>query len=171
MNIYEKLTAIQVNLKAPKSQENKFGGYKYRSCEDILEALKPKLEENKVSMFITDSIEQVGNRIYIKATITLVNIEKPEEIITTTAFAREEESKKGLDSSQLTGATSSYARKYALNALFAIDDTKDSDDDKGQKYYCEKCNVEIPIEVARYSYKYFNKHKYCTACQAKLKNK
>lgn len=163
MNIYEKLTAIQVNLKAPKSQENKFGGYKYRSCEDILEALKPKLEENKVSMFITDSIEQVGNRIYIKATITLVNIEKPDEIITTTAFAREEESKKGMDSSQLTGATSSYARKYALNGLFAIDDTKDADDDKGQKYYCEKCNTQISRDVAVDSWKK-TKHKLCPKC-------
>lgn len=163
MNIYEKLTSIQVNLKAPKCQENKFGGYKYRSCEDILEALKPKLQENKVTMFITDSIEQVGNRVYIKATITLVNIEKPEETIVTTAFAREEESKKGMDNSQLTGASSSYARKYALNAMFAIDDTKDPDNDKAQTYYCEKCNIQISRDMAVTSWKKA-KRKLCSQC-------
>lgn len=169
MNIYEKLTAIQVKLKAPKGQESKFGGYKYRSCEDILESLKPILEEFKATMFITDTVELIGTRFYIKATATLINMETPEEKIQSTAYAREEESKKGMDSSQLTGATSSYARKYALNALFAIDDTKDADDDKGEKHYCEKCNVEIPVEVARESYKYFNRHKYCTRCQGQIK--
>lgn len=127
MNIYEKLINIQAKLKAPKSQYNSFGKYYYRNCEDILEALKPLLNEFKVAMWIEDTLESVNNRIYIKATVTLVNIEKPDEIIKNTALAREEEVKKGMDGSQITGASSSYARKYALNGMFAIDDTKDAD--------------------------------------------
>ena len=142
MNIYEKLLKAQVELKAPKGQYNSFGKYKYRSCEDILEALKPVLDKLKLTLFISDEIVEVGGsykvskkdetvesegRKYIKATITLVNIEKPDEIIKTSALAREEETKKGMDGSQITGASSSYARKYALNGMFMIDDTKDSD--------------------------------------------
>lgn len=121
----KELIAIQAKLNAPKSQYNKFGGYNYRSCEDILAAVKPLLEENQCTLTISDDIHMIGNRIYVKATCTLKN-SKGEEV-TTTAFAREEESKKGMDGSQATGASSSYARKYALNGLFAIDDTKDSD--------------------------------------------
>ena len=121
----KELINIQKNLKAPKGQLNKFGNYKYRSCEDILEALKPLLYENKCTLIINDDIVSVGNRVYVKATVILKN-ESGEEI-STTAFAREEETKKGLDSSQITGSTSSYARKYALNGMFCIDDTKDSD--------------------------------------------
>jgi len=142
MNIYEKLLKAQVELKAPKGQYNSFGKYKYRSCEDILEALKPVLDKLKLTLFISDEIVEVGGsyktskkdetvesegRKYVKATITLVNIEKPDEIIKTSALAREEETKKGMDGSQITGASSSYARKYALNGMFMIDDTKDSD--------------------------------------------
>lgn len=142
MNIYEKLLKAQVELKAPKGQYNSFGKYKYRSCEDILEALKPVLDKLKLALFISDEIVEVGGsyklekkdetvetvgRKYVKATITLVNIEKPDEIIKTSALAREEETKKGMDGSQITGASSSYARKYALNGMFMIDDTKDSD--------------------------------------------
>ena len=126
MNIYEKLLNIQTELKAPKNQFNKFGGFKYRSCEDILEALKPVLSKYKLAMIITDDIITVNNRNYVKATVKLFNTEK-EEFIENSAIAREEESKKGMDGSQITGASSSYARKYALNGLFAIDDTKDSD--------------------------------------------
>lgn len=142
MNIYEKLLKAQVELKAPKGQYNSFGKYKYRSCEDILEALKLVLDKLKLTLFISDEIVEVGGsykvskkdeivesegRKYVKATITLVNIEKPDEIIKTSALAREEETKKGMDGSQITGASSSYARKYALNGMFMIDDTKDSD--------------------------------------------
>ena len=127
MNIYEKLLKAQVELKAPKGQYNSFGKYKYRSCEDILEALKPVLDRFKLTLFIKDDVIEVNTRNYVKTTITLVNIEKPDEIIETSALAREEETKKGMDGSQITGASSSYARKYALNGMFMIDDTKDSD--------------------------------------------
>ena len=127
MNIYEKLLKAQVELKAPKGQYNSFGKYKYRSCEDILEALKPVLDKLKLTLFIKDDVIEVNTRNYVKATIVLVNTEKPDEIIETSALAREEETKKGMDGSQITGASSSYARKYALNGMFMIDDTKDSD--------------------------------------------
>lgn len=123
-NIDERLIHIQGELKAPKSQENKFGGYKYRSCEDILEAVKPLLKKEKVTLTISDDIVEVGGRVYVKATATLSD---GEETISTSAFAREAETKKGMDDSQNTGSASSYARKYALNGLFAIDDTKDAD--------------------------------------------
>ena len=131
MNIYEKLLVIQSKLKAPKSQRNAFGNYNYRNCEDILEAVKPLLVEVKATLTITDELVMVGERYYVKATATLIDVESNEQycnkIIHNTAFAREEETKKGMDASQITGASSSYARKYALNGLLAIDDTKDSD--------------------------------------------
>lgn len=127
MNIYEKLIKAQIELKAPKGQYNGFGKYKYRSCEDILEALKPVLEKLKLVLFIKDEVIEVNTRFYIKAIITLVNIEKTDEIIETSALAREQEEKRGYDASQITGSSSSYARKYALNGLFAVDDTKDND--------------------------------------------
>lgn len=126
MSIYEKLGKIQSQLKAPKNQYNAFGKYSYRSCEDILEALKPLLAETKTILTIADDIVQITDRYYIKATATLVDIETGEKI-ETSAWAREEENKKGMDASQITGSASSYARKYALNGLFCIDDTKDSD--------------------------------------------
>lgn len=126
MNIYEKLGIIQSKLKAPKGQYNSFGKYKYRSCEDILEAVKPLLAETKTVLSVTDRMEVVGDRIYVRAEAHLNDCEDSGEI-TTVAYAREEESKKGMDSSQVTGAASSYARKYALNGLFCIDDNKDSD--------------------------------------------
>lgn len=121
----KELIAIQSELKAPKSQFNKFGGYKYRKAEDILEAVKPLLNKQKCTLTITDDIVMVGNRIYVKATATIKN--EKGEYETTTGWAREEETKKGMDGSQITGASSSYARKYALNGLFAIDDNADSD--------------------------------------------
>lgn len=120
----ETLSKIQCELKAPKSQFNKFGGYAYRSCEDITEAVKPLLEKYGVALTISDEITQVASRIYVKATATLRG--KDGEI-SVAGFAREAETKKGMDESQITGSTSSYARKYALNGLFAIDDTKDAD--------------------------------------------
>lgn len=121
----KELIAIQSELKAPKSQFNIFGGYKYRKAEDILEAVKPLLNKQKCTLTITDDIVMVGNRIYVKATATIKN--EKGEFETTTGWAREEETKKGMDGSQITGASSSYARKYALNGLFAIDDNADSD--------------------------------------------
>lgn len=127
MNIFEKLLAIQAELKAPKSQYNSFGKYNYRNCEDILEAVKPICTEHKAVCFISDKIVAVDGRHYVEATAMLVDCEKTDDRIIVTASAREEESKRGMDGSQVTGASSSYARKYALNGLFCIDDTKDSD--------------------------------------------
>lgn len=121
----KELITIQSKLKAPKSQFNRFGNYKYRKAEDILEAVKPLLAEQGCTLIITDDIVMVGSRIYVKATATIKNGEGETE--TTTGFAREEDTKKGMDGSQITGASSSYARKYALNGLFAIDDNQDSD--------------------------------------------
>ena len=129
MTIYEKLSAVQTELKAPKGQYNSFGKYKYRSCEDILEAVKPLCAANKAIVMISDNVEQIGDRYYIKTFVTFRDLESDAEIVST-AYAREDESKKGMDGSQVTGATSSYARKYALNGLFCIDDTKDADMDE-----------------------------------------
>lgn len=132
MNIREKLLNIQANLKAPKGQFNNFGGYKYRSCEDILESVKPLLNANKCILTLTDSIEQIGTRYYISAKAILLDTESDEKIVNC-AYAREEEAKKGMDGAQITGTASSYARKYALNGLFCIDDTKDADTDEHAK--------------------------------------
>jgi hypothetical protein len=121
----KELIIIQQDLKAPKTQRNNFGGYNYRSCEDILEAVKPLLAEQSCTLTITDDIVMVGERIYLKATATLTNPDG--KSVSTTAFAREPEQKKGMDESQISGMASSYARKYALNGLFCIDDTKDAD--------------------------------------------
>lgn len=119
------LINIQSKLKAPKNQYNSFGKYKYRNCEDILEALKPLLEANKCVLLLSDKIVEITGRHYVEATATIINSDGKE--LKSTAVAREEETKKGMDASQITGSTSSYARKYALNGLFAIDDTKDAD--------------------------------------------
>ena len=126
MTIFEKLGAVQAALKAPKNQFNKFGGYKYRNCEDILEAVKPLCVANKCMIYLSDEICQTADRLYVKSTAHFCDVETEKELVAT-AFAREEESKKGMDGSQVTGASSSYARKYALNGLLCIDDTKDSD--------------------------------------------
>jgi len=125
-NIRQKLQGIQSSLKAPKGQTNKFGGYRYRSAEDILEALKPLLGEWGCSLVIQDEMVEVGGRVYVKASANLIDNET-ESVLSTSAFAREAEVKKGMDDAQITGSASSYARKYALNGLFAIDDTKDPD--------------------------------------------
>lgn len=119
-----KLTDIQNELKAPKNQYNKFGGYAYRSCEDILEAVKPLCKKHGCEVLMSDDIVLVGDRFYVKATCSFFDGERT---TTTTAFAREELAKKGMDAAQVTGAASSYARKYALNAMFLIDDNKDAD--------------------------------------------
>lgn len=161
--IQEKLKEVQSLLKAPKGQYNSFGKYNYRSCEDILNAVKPLLHERNCILTISDELVNVGERYYIKATVAVCKCDNPEDKISVTSFAREEESKKGMDSSQVTGASSSYARKYALNGLFNIDDTKDSDTTNGmydetkqgsknnynkpkqaeQKVICSKCSKEI----------------------------
>ncbi len=126
MNITEKLSVIQQELIAPKNQYNSFGKYNYRSCEDILEGLKPFIGKLKVAVTVTDDIVVIGDRFYVKATATIRDCES-NETVANTAFARESDDKKGMDASQVTGATSSYARKYALNGLFCIDDVKDAD--------------------------------------------
>jgi len=124
VGVADVLSSIQTELIAPKSQFNDFGKYKYRSCEDILEALKPLLKKYSACVTMSDNIVLIGTRVYVeaRATLTVGNAS-----VTVTAFAREAETKKGMDEAQITGAASSYARKYALNGLFSIDDTKDSD--------------------------------------------
>ena len=126
-NLKEKLMSVQSDLKAPKGQYNSFGKYKYRSCEDVLEALKPLLKKNGLILTISDDIKMIGERYYIQANVCLTDVETGDNMHTF-AYAREEESKKGMDGSQVTGASSSYARKYALNGMFCIDDNKDFDD-------------------------------------------
>ena len=123
-NIVEKLSAIQVELKAPKSNYNSFGKYNYRSCEDILEGVKPLLDKYRVALTLNDEIVLIGDRFYVKATATLYD---GEQSLSATAYAREGNEQRGMSEAQLTGSTSSYARKYALNGLFSIDDTKDAD--------------------------------------------
>jgi len=133
------LSKIQTELKAPKNQRNSFGNYNYRSCEDILEGLKEPLKKYECSVTLTDDIVIVGDRIYVKSTATLFGVVKGlageclENIAEATAFAREPDSQKGMSAGQVTGSTSSYARKYALNGLFAIDDSKDSDTNEHQE--------------------------------------
>lgn len=126
MNTLEKLAAVQAELKAPKGQFNSFGKYRYRSCEDILEAVKPILKAHGLALVLKDDVRQIGERYYVTATAAVIDPETGERV-EATASAREEAEKKGMDASQITGAASSYARKYALNGLFAIDDTKDAD--------------------------------------------
>lgn len=129
MSVYNKLQKIQSELKAPKNQKNTFGGYKYRNLEDICEAVKPLLNKYNCSLVLSDDVVMIGERIYLKATATLIDSETGEKA-GNNGFAREDVAKKGMDLSQLTGACSSYARKYALNGLFCIDDTKDADADE-----------------------------------------
>jgi hypothetical protein len=169
MNIFEKLLAIQQELKAPKGQYNSFGKYNYRSCEDILEAVKPICAKYNTVLTVSDELVYMGDRYYIKATARLIDTEFPvgydvstqipnvskavlekHNSIENTAFAREEETKKGMDGSQITGTASSYARKYALNGLFCIDDTKDADTDeyKKQEQKAKEMGVKGIIELA-----------------------
>lgn len=127
--IYAALMAVQADLKAPKNQRNNFGKYNYRSCEDIVEAVKPLLKENGLFLNMSDDIVLIGDRYYVKATVSVTDIVTGESVAAS-ALAREAAQKKGMDESQVTGTASSYARKYALNGLFAIDDTKDADTDQ-----------------------------------------
>ena len=134
MNIHEKLLKVQTELKAPKNKHNSYGGYNYRSCEDILESVKPLLKEVKATVILQDSITEHSGRIYVMAMAYFVDVEHPEvPQICVTAYAREPLEKKKMDESQITGTASSYARKYALNGLFLIDDVKDPDTDEYRK--------------------------------------
>ena len=137
---------IQANLKAPKNQRNNFGGYNYRSCEDIMEAVKPLLKERNCTLIVGDEIVEVADRVYVKATAILRTSDGTE--YTNSAYAREPQTKKGADESQITGATSSYARKYALNGLFCIDDTKDADATNDHKE-TPKTAENVTIETIR----------------------
>lgn len=191
MSIYEKLAMVQQNLKAPKSNYNTFGKYNYRSCEDILEGAKPLLNEVKAVVILNDSIELIGDRYYVKAEACFIDTENGEKFAVS-AYAREDNDKKGMDLAQVTGSVSSYARKYALNGLFCIDDTKDSDatnkHDKETKSKetnimpnktpqqnnnttkadgtCSECGNTINAAVKTFSEKQFGKP-LCRACQQK----
>lgn len=150
MNIYEKLQAVQSELKAPKGQTNTFGNYKYRSCEDILEAVKPILAKHKAAITVGDDVVLVGDRFYIKAVARFYDTEAEHDPIENTAFAREAAMKKGMDDSQITGTASSYARKYCLNGLLLIDDTKDADTDEHRKQVDYK--KPTPKDIAKSAY-------------------
>lgn len=151
MSLLEKLSNIQNELKAPKGQFNSFGKYKYRSCEDILEAVKPLCKKYKVVLLLGDDLVHKGDRYYIRATAKISDIESF-NIISNTAYAREEEEKKGMDASQITGTSSSYARKYALNGLFNIDDTKDADTDEFKKQV-DNGKEKVPKKVDGINYR------------------
>lgn len=165
LGIYEKLSAIQQELKAPKGQYNSFGKYKYRSCEDILEAVKPICAKHKTTLVLLDSISEINGRFYVTAQAQLHDCES-DNAVTATAYAREPEKKTGMDESQITGTASSYARKYALNGLFCIDDTKDADTDEykqqeqkakpskaAEKPVCKDCGKPIyPVTHGGKSY-------------------
>lgn len=147
--IYEKLSAIQQELKAPKGQYNSFGKYKYRSCEDILEAVKPICAKHKTALVLLDDIREVSGRFYVVAQAQLHDCES-DNAVTATAFAREPDEKKGMDDSQITGTASSYARKYALNGLFCIDDTKDADTDEYRQQEKKPSKEEMAAFNAQY---------------------
>lgn len=191
--IHGQLQQVQLTLVAPKSNFNKFGNYNYRSCEDILEAVKPLLVTNGLVLTITDEMVMLGDRFYVKAIARIENAEG--DSVTTTAYAREEEVKKGMDASQITGSASSYARKYALNGLFCIDDTKDADainthgkdeqpknkpksqtksqpttneDTESSSMTCNDCGITINQAVKTYSEKNFGRA-LCMDCQKKNK--
>ena len=153
-NVYQKLIKIQGELKATKDLRNDFGKYNYRSAESILEAVKPLLQENGLVLILSDSADVLGSEHYIKATAKVINIDNPEEIVEVNAWAREDLIKKGMDNPQTTGACSSYARKYALNGLFCIDDNKDSDATnnckKGDATYQQQINTASFEEQVEY---------------------
>lgn len=192
MTLHKKLTEVQNELKAPKSQYNSFGKYNYRNQEDILEAVKPLLKKYDLDLTISDEIVLIGTRYYVRAEAILSHHEEGQSV-SVTAFAREEEDKRGMDASQITGSASSYARKYALNGLFLIDDTKDADShdntpkptskptvepikapatDTSQQTVmvakCSDCSTSIATNVAVFSKQKFGRL-LCMKCQAKEK--
>jgi len=144
MDFFKRLTALQHELKAPKGQFNGFGKYKYRNCEDILEAVKPLLVKHELGLTVSDEIVFIGSRFYVKATAKLCNVDSVggTEVY---GYARECDSKKGMDDAQLTGSCSSYARKYALNGLFLIDDTKDADSMENKPAITAKQDATKPV--------------------------
>ena len=144
--VYQKLLTVQTRLKAPKNQKNDFGGYKYRNCEDIFEAVKPICAEVGALIVVGDDLQLIGERYYVMATARFIDIETGDCIINT-AYAREEEVKKGMDSSQITGSSSSYARKYALGGLLDIDDNKDSDTTNVKLASKEQINRILELNV------------------------
>lgn len=147
--ILEKLSKIQNELRAPKGQKNTFGNYNYRSAEDILEAVKPLCFKHGVVVNLSDEVVLVGDRYYVKACAMVKDIEN-KDIETVYAYAREEETKKGMDGSQITGTASSYARKYAMNGLFAIDDQKDADtDEQGKQVASETKATSKQVEMIK----------------------
>jgi hypothetical protein len=146
LNIREKLLKIQIELHAPKNNYNSFGGYHYRSLEDIVEAIKPLCEKYDALLTISDGIVEVGGRVYVKAIVSLENLDRS-GVLTGEAYAREQEDKKGMDQAQITGAASSYARKYALNGLFCIDDVKDADTQRPEDNEPQKGNVKVYEEI------------------------
>lgn len=193
MSIYEKLSAIQQELKVNKNQYNSYGNFNYRSCEDILEAVKPICSKHHVVLILEDLLVNIGDRYYVQATAQLHDLDDGITYIQTTAYAREEETKKGMDGSQVTGASSSYARKYALNGLFCIDDAKDSDftntgketapakatypakqnapkNDSDGEFVpaCKQCGATITAKVHDFSVKKFGAP-YCMNCQKTIK--
>lgn len=160
-HVYGKLMMIQQELKAPKGQYNSFAKYNYRSCEDILEAVKPLCIKNNATLLLNDAVQEISGRFYVVATATLVDTENGDSI-SANAYAREPQDKKGMDDSQITGMASSYARKYALNGLFCIDDTKDADTDEVKRQeqkpakkgtmeviYCQDCGLPITATTKR----------------------
>lgn len=142
--LLERLCAVQRALKVPKSKRNEFGGYRYRTAEGIMEAAKPLLMAEGLTLVVSDGVELIGDRYYVVATATVT---RGTESVSTRGYAREEESKKGMDASQITGAASSYARKYALGGLFAIDDTKDADALNTTAAYTQKAEAAVPDEM------------------------
>lgn len=154
MAVHEKLKEIQMMLKAPKNLYNKYGGFNYRNAEGIYEAVKPLLNQLNMTLIINDSVQNVGTKNYIKATAYLTDCETGEQLFSC-ALAREAETKKGMDDSQITGTASSYARKYALNGLFLLDDTKDEDSDECRKYKENKSKAEPaePTQTAQPTFK------------------
>ena len=188
MTIYEKLSNIQNELSVPKEQHNSFGNYNYRSCEDILAKVTPICKKNGTVLLLTDELNNIGDRFYVKARAELIDLESGGSIATY-AYAREELEKKGMDGSQITGASSSYARKYALNGLFCIDDVEDSDfTNTGEKqkvpesttttyaevektktignYRCVECGKPVTDKIHDYSMKKYG-NSYCMDCQKK----
>ena len=181
----ERFACVQSELKAPKNRTNKFGGYKYRSCEDILKAAKPLLKRYDMVLTMTDTMQEIGGRVYVVAT-AVINDAKGIHTIQTSACAREAETKKGMDDSQITGTASSYARKYALNGLFCLDDVTDADSAKEEAeaylfaiIQCADCGYNIqpfndgnrgytPVEIASMTKKAF-KRELCWKCAQKAK--
>ena len=170
MNIYEKLSKLQARISVPKSHYNSFGEYHYRSLEDIFEAIKKPLEELKLALAVADDVVIAGDRYYIKATVSLINTEKPDEHIEVSSFAREVDIKKKMDVSQITGAASSYARKYALSGLLLLDDNQDADTEEPQQH-TQKPKEELKPQKPQQSPEKFDKQAFIQSIQKIINEK